>query len=92
MYINADTIIATASLLTALGVLAGFIFAIYRWYLKQGKQDKDIAGLKEELTLLCYCMSAVLDGLIQGGANHTVPAAKEKLDKYINKKAHEQEG
>lgn len=27
----------------------------------------------------------------QLGANHTVPVAKDKLDKYINKQAHQQE-
>ena len=39
-------------------------------------------------SLLCYGMSAALDGLIQLGANHSVPDAKDKLDKYLNKEAH----
>ena len=43
------------------------------------------------MTLIVYCSSATLDGLMQLGANHTVPIAKDKLDKYINLKAHEQE-
>ena len=38
--------------------------------------------------LLCYGLAACLDGLIQLGANHDVPIAKDKLDKYLNKKAH----
>lgn len=91
MYINSDTIITAASVITALIALFTVIFSAYRWYLKQGKQDKDIASIKEEMTLLCFCMSATLDGLIQLDCNHSVPAAKDKLDKYINKKAHEQE-
>lgn len=91
MYITTDTIITTASVITALVVIFSALFATYRWYLKQEKQDRDIAGLKEEMTLICYCTSATLDGLMQLGANHSVPAAKEKLEKYINKKAHEQE-
>ena len=73
MYINADTIITTASVITALVVIFSAIFGVYRWYQNQNRQDKDIARL------------------MQLGANHTVPIAKDKLDKYINLKAHEQE-
>ena len=40
MYIDTNTIITTASVITALVVIFGAIFAVYRWYLKQEKQDK----------------------------------------------------
>lgn len=86
--ISADTIITIAAVITALGVIFGVIFAIYKWYLKQEKQDKDIAHIKEEDTLIVFSLSACLDGLQQLGANHTVPIAKDKLDKYINQQAH----
>lgn len=86
--INADTIIKAAAIITALGVIFGVVFAVYRWYLKQEKQDKDIARIKEENTLIVFALSACLDGLQQLGANHTVPIAKDKLDKYINQQAH----
>jgi hypothetical protein len=45
--------------------------------------------MKEENTLLCFGIAAALDGLIQLGANHNVTMAKEKLDKYLNQKAHD---
>ena len=51
-------------------------------------QDKDIERLKEENQLICYGLSAALDGLEQLGANHSVPVAKNKLQKYLNKQAH----
>ena len=86
--ISADTIITIAAVITALGVIFGVIFAIYKWYLKQEKQDKDIAHVKEEDTIIVFALSACLDGLQQLGANHTVPIAKDKLDKYINQQAH----
>ena len=86
--INADTITTAAAIITALGVIFGVVFAVYRWYLKQEKQDKDIARIKEEDTLIVFALSACLDGLQQLGANHTVPIAKDKLDKYINQQAH----
>ena len=86
--VSADTIITFAAVIGALGVIFGVVFAVYRWYLKQEKQDKDIAHIKEEDTLIVFALSACLDGLQQLGANHTVPIAKDKLDKYINQRAH----
>lgn len=86
--VSADTIITIAAVIGALGVIFGVIFAVYRWYLKQEKQDKDIVRIKEEDTLIVFALSACLDGLQQLGANHTVPIAKDKLDKYINQQAH----
>lgn len=86
--VSADTIITIAAVIGALGVIFGVVFAVYRWYLKQEKQDKDIARIKEEDTLIIFALSACLDGLMQMGANHTVPIAKDELDKYINQRAH----
>lgn len=86
--VSADTIITIAAVIGALGVIFGVVFAVYRWYLKQEKQDKDLAHIKEEDTLIVFALSACLDGLQQLGANHTVPIAKDKLDKYINQRAH----
>ena len=81
-------IITGASLITAIGVILGFVFKVHKWYLKQEKQDEEIKHIKEEDTLICYALSACLDGLQQLGANHTVPVAKDKLDKYLNQQAH----
>lgn len=86
--VSADTLITIAAVIGALSVIFGVVFAVYRWYLKQEKQDKDIAHIKEEDTLIVFALSACLDGLQQLGANHTVPIAKDKLDKYINQRAH----
>lgn len=86
--ITANSIITIAAVITAISAIFGVVFAIYRWYLKQEKQDTDIARIKEENALIVFALSACLDGLQQLGANHTVPVAKDKLDKYINKQAH----
>ncbi|MBQ3006743.1 MAG: branched-chain amino acid ABC transporter permease [Clostridia bacterium] len=88
MFVDVETIIKLASLITALGILIGVFCKVHKWYLKQEQQDAEIERLKEENCLLCYGMSAALDGLIQLGANHDVPEAKKKLDKYLNKEAH----
>lgn len=81
-------ILAAASLITALGVILGLVAKIHKWYLRQQRQDEEIRRIKEEDTLICYALSACLDGLMQLGANHTVPAAKDKLDKFLNQNAH----
>ena len=81
-------ILRLAELIGAAAVVLGAVLAAFRWFLKQNKQDEDIKQLKEENTLICYALSACLDGLEQLGANHTVPKAREKLDKYLNVQAH----
>ncbi len=91
MTITVQTVITAGAVTAALGTIIGLILKVHKWYLKQEEQDKEIRSLKEENTLLCYGISACLDGLIQLGANHSVPTAKEKLDKYLNQKAHGQE-
>ena len=88
MMITWQTIVTAAAVLTAVVTIFGFVFAVYKWYLKQESQDKEIARIKEENTLIVFALSACLDGLGQLGANHTVPIAKEKLDKHLNREAH----
>lgn len=95
----ADSIITIAAVITAFGVILGVPISIVKTIGKHKEkdrqqqernisQDKDIARLKEENTLLVFGLSACLDGLQQLGANHSVPIAKDKLDKYINQMAH----
>jgi hypothetical protein len=89
MYVTWQTILTAASLLTALGVIFGVVLKVHKWYLEQQSLKKELEDIKEEDTLICFALSACLDGLLQLGANHTVPVAKEKLDKFLNKRAHE---
>ncbi len=88
MEISIESIKAVAEIISAVTVIAGVIFACFRWYLKQNKQNEDIKAMKEENMLICYALQACLDGLEQLGANHTVPKAKEKLEKHLNVSAH----
>lgn len=83
-----NTIITIASVITALGVIFGLIFAVYRWYLKQEKQDEDIKAIKEEQTLLTYGVLACLKGLKEQGCDGPVTTAINQIEKHINKQAH----
>lgn len=88
----AEIVIKIAAVLTALGVIGGLIYKIVAFVQHQKEQDAEIEALKErvavENTLICYGLSACLDGLVQLGCNHTVPDAKNKLDKYLYQQAH----
>lgn len=88
----AEIIIKVAAVIGAASVIITLIYKIFKFIDRQKEQDAEIEKLKErvkkENTLLCYGLSACLDGLQQLGANHTVPDAKQKLDKYLNQQAH----
>lgn len=88
MYITWQTVITAGSVLAALVAIIGGILKVHKWYLKQQHQDEEIARIKDENTLICFALAACLDGLQQLGANHSVPVAKAKLDKYLNNQAH----
>lgn len=89
MYITADLIIKIVAAITSCGTVVTLLFTLFKWIAKQNKQDEDIKSLKKESEIICYSLFAVLDGVSQLGANHTVPKAKENLEKYLNEKAHE---
>ena len=88
MTITYQTIISLSAVLTSLFCLGGTLLKIHKWYLRQEVQDQDIARIKEENTLICFGLSACLDGMQQLCANNAIFSAKEKLDKYLNQQAH----
>lgn len=87
----AEIIINLAAVIGALGALGGAVYALYKFVARQKAQDNELQAMREENSLLTWGLSACLDGLMQLGANHSVPKAKEALDKYLNKMAHKME-
>lgn len=83
-----QTILTAGAVIGALIALVGYLHKAFGWFDRQKKQDSDIKDMKEEQAIICFALSACLDGLMQLGANHSVPIAKEKLDKHLNKEAH----
>ena len=49
--ISIQTVITVVSALSSVGVVVGAILACHKWFLKQEKQDEDIAKMKEEKKL-----------------------------------------
>lgn len=88
MLITADTIITVGSFMAAITVILGTVFNVYKWYLKQNKQDEEINNIKAEQRIIFEGTLACLDGLQQLGCNHSVPATKAKMENYLNGVAH----
>ena len=90
MYISAESIILAGEVLAAILTIGGVVFTIFRWFQKQKQQDIDIEELKEEQCLLTYGILACLKGLKEQGCNGPVTEAVDKIEKHLNKKAHDQ--
>ena len=89
MYIDVETVKATAALITALSVIGGALIALYQFYLRQKKQDEELAEIRGELQLICFGLKACLSGLHDQGCNGPVTEALSRLDKHLNEKAHQ---
>lgn len=98
--ITPQSIITAGAVAAAVVALVGYTLKIHKWFLKQGQQDTDIKKLhethdndmlaiKEEQTLLVYGILACLKGLKEQGCNGPVTEAIGKIEKHLNKKAHE---
>ena len=84
----AQLILTIASVITALGVILGVILTVYKWYLKNEKQDSAIKEIKDEQALLTYGVLACLKGLKEQGCDGPVTDAINAIEKHMNKQAH----
>ena len=102
MYIGIDTIITAGSLIGALGVIGGMLIAAYKAYRKpvelekqikkiREMHDEDIRKINEEQCLAIYGLLACLKGLKEKGCNGPVTEAINKIEKHLNKQAHDME-
>ena len=88
MWIDVDTIIKAAALVTALGVLGGVAVSLYRASERDRKQSEIIKEVMAEQSLICYGLRGALQGLIEQGCNGLCKDALEKLNKHLNQEAH----
>ena len=89
MYITLQSILTASAVLAAVLALRGYYNRVYGWYRNQEKQDEDIRDLKEEQGLLTYGVLACLKGLKEQGCNGPVSEAIGRIEKHLNKRAHE---
>lgn len=88
MWIDVDTIIKAAALVTALGVLSGVVVSLYNASERDRKQSEIIKEMMAEQSLICYGLRGALQGLIEQGCNGPCKDALEKLNKHLNQEAH----
>lgn len=88
MWIDVDTIIKAAALVTALGVLGGVFVSLYKTSERDRKQSEIIKEMMAEQSLICYGLRGALQGLIEQGCNGPCKDALEKLNKHLNQEAH----
>ncbi len=102
MYISVEAIITAASLIGALGVIGGMLISAYKFYRKPAELEKqmqkvkktheeDIRKINEEQCLITYGLLACLKGLREQGCNGPVTEAINKIEKHLNKQAHDME-
>ena len=89
IYVDGQTIITAAAIVSALLLLGGILFKAYKWYLEMQELREEIKRIKTEDSILCTGMFACLDGLEQLGANSVVTKTKAKLNEHLNYQAHE---
>ncbi len=94
-----QSVITASAVIGALVAIVTYFSKVVRWVDKQGKQDKeiaeirqhhedDMATIKEEQALLVYGVLACLKGLKEQGCNGPVTEAIGQYEKYLNEKAH----
>ena len=88
--ISVDTLIKLAELLTALGVIGGVILWCFKFVQRNKKQDEELKAIRKEQTLICYGLLACLKGLKEQGCNGPVTEAMNKMEKYLNQAAHDE--
>ena len=97
--ITPQGIVLAGSVLGAVGAFIALLVKLIRWVDRQKQQDaeletlkdthaRDIEGLQHEQTLAIYGILAALKGLKEQGCNGPVTEAIDKIDKYLNQKAH----
>lgn len=102
MYIDAETIVTAAKVIGALATIITGLIAVYKFYLKPREVEKaldqlrkeheeDIKKINEEQCLITYGLLACLKGLNEKGCNGPVTEAIKKMEKHLNKQAHDME-
>lgn len=102
MYVNLETVITFGKVVSAFALIAGILIAAYKFYMKPSEVEKnldilrkeheeDIRKINEEQCLITYGLLACLKGLQEKGCNGPVTEAIGRMEKHLNKQAHDME-
>lgn len=102
MYVNLETIITFGKVVSACALIAGVLIAAYKFYMKPSEVEKnlnilrndheeDIRKINEEQCLITYGLLACLKGLQEKGCDGAVTEAISRMEKHLNKQAHDME-
>ena len=102
MYISIGAIITVGSLIGALGVIGGVLIAAYNFFRKPAEleqrienmrktHEEDIKEINKEQCLITYGLLACLKGLKEQGCNGPVTDGINRIEKHLNKQAHDME-
>ena len=83
-----QTIVTVAAVVTAIVTLFGRYNKVYDFIKHQEAQDKQIASIMSEQTLLIEGILACLKGLHEQGANGPVTEAIAKIEQHLITKSH----
>ena len=78
-----------ATLISSAAVLIGVIVTVYKVYDNNSKQNRAIAQIQAEQTIIAYGLKGALQGLIESGCNGPCKDALNLLEKHLNKQAHD---
>lgn len=88
MYVDWETVVNVARVISAVGVIAGLLVGIYKFVERDKRQQVEITAIKQEQTLICEGIVACLKGLKEQGCNGPVTEALKKMEDHLNNAAH----
>ena len=84
-----QSIVTVSAVIGAIVAIVAYFAKAVRWVDRQKRQDRELAAIKEEQTVLTYGVLACLKGLKEQGCNGPVTEAISKIEDHLNQKAHE---
>lgn len=84
-----QAVITAAAAVSAILAIVAYFAKVVRWADRQKQQDAEIQSLKDEQTIIVYGLLACLKGLQEQGCDGPVKDAVNRLEKYLNCKAHQ---
>jgi hypothetical protein len=93
IYLELGTLAEVTALITALIAISAQARKMYLWFERQERQNAEqwnaINRSRREQTLICYGVKACLEGLVEQGCDGPCRDALDRLEKHLNKAAHE---